>query len=145
MEVKLREIDRSTWEQCCDLRVSVPQREFVASNAYSLAQAAYEPDTYPMGIFCDGALVGFIMWDFDLETGGWELTRFMVDEKQQKKGIGEAALRELLNLVTKKRGHIMFYTSAHPDNAVAIGLYEKLGFRKNGRIAYDEVVLEKQL
>jgi hypothetical protein len=45
MEIKLREIDRSSWGKCCELKVEANQN-FVASNSYSLAQAAYEPDTY---------------------------------------------------------------------------------------------------
>ena len=145
MDVKIREVDRSTWEKCCTLKVAASQKEFVAPNTYSLAQAAYEPDTYPMGIFCDGELVGFLMWDFDSEIGIWEMCRLMVDERYQGKGIGRAAVQKLLALVTNKLGHIMFYTSADPENTLAIHLYESLEFRKNGRVVYDEVLLEKQL
>lgn len=145
MNITLREIDRSSWEKCCGLKVSENQRSFVASNTYSLAQAAYEPDTYPMGIYQDNEMVGFLMWDFDSDTGVWEMCRLMVDEKHQHKGIGEAAVRKLLQLITAKLGHIMFYTSAEPENVNAISLYEKVGFRKNGRIVYDEVMMEIQL
>lgn len=145
MEIKIREIDRSSWEKCCDLKVAQGQKNFVASNAYSLAQAAYEPDTYPMGIFLDDEIVGFLMWDFDSDIGVWEMCRLMVDEKYQRQGIGAAAIRKLLQLVAAKLGHIVFYTSAEPTNEHAIALYEKVGFRKNGRIVYDEIMMEIQL
>ncbi|MEA5039820.1 MAG: GNAT family N-acetyltransferase [Clostridiaceae bacterium] len=145
MDITLREIDRSNWEACCSLKVAPSQRNFVAINAYSLAQAAYEPDTFPMGIFCDGTLVGFLMWDFDSQIGVWEMCRLMVDETHQGKGIGRTAVSKLLTLVRNKLGPIRFYTSADPDNTAAIGLYEALGFRKNGQIVYDEVMLEIQL
>jgi diamine N-acetyltransferase len=144
MEIKLREIDRSSWEKCCELKVGANQN-FVASNSYSLAQAAYEPDTYPLGIYRDDEMVGFIMWDFDSVINVWEMCRLMVDEKYQRQGIGETAVRKLLQLVTAKLGHIVFYTSAEPENEVAISLYEKIGFKKNGRIVYDEVMMEIQL
>lgn len=145
MEVKLREIDRSTWLKCCNLKVASNQKSFVAPNTYSLAQAAYEPDTYPMGIFSDNELVGFLMWDFDGDEGVWEMCRLMVDEKHQGKGIGKAAVQKLLELVTNKIGPVLFYTSAEPENAEAIGLYEKLGFQKTGKVIGGEVVLAKQL
>ncbi|MEN6521283.1 MAG: GNAT family N-acetyltransferase [Armatimonadota bacterium] len=145
MEVKIRDIDRSTWNKCCNLKVAPNQQEFVALNSYSLAQAAYEPDTYPMGIFCDDEMVGFLMWGFDIDTGVWEMCRLMIDENHQSKGVGKAAVQQLMDLVRNKLGHIMFYTSTDPNNTVAISLYEKMGFRKNGRFLYDEIMLETQL
>lgn len=145
MEIEFREIDRSNWEECTALRVSKEQRDFVASNTYSLAQAAYEPDTYPFAIYHDGKMAGFIMYDYDSNIGVWEMCRLMVDERLQGRGIGKAAVEKLLKLVTEKLGHIMFYTSADPANTAAIGLYEKMGFVKNGRIVYDEVMMEIQL
>lgn len=145
MNIKLVEIDRSNWEKCCELRVAENQKRFVASNTFSLAQAAYEPDTYPMGIFLDNEMVGFLMWDFDSNIGVWEMCRLMIDENYQHQGIGEAAIRKLLQLVSAKLGHIVYYTSADPENVNAIALYEKVGFKKNGRIVYDEVMMEIQL
>lgn len=145
MEIKLREIDRSSWEACCTLQVAPEQQFFVASNAFSLAQAAYEPDICPMGIFLKGTMVGFLMWDFDSEIGVWEMCRLMVDEAYQGKGIGTAAILKLLELIKNKLGPIKFYTSTEPHNTSAIRLFEKTGFRRNGRIVYDEVMLEIQL
>ena len=145
MDIKLRAIDRSLWEACCALKVSEGQRNFVAPNAYSLAQAAYEPDTYPMGILADGALAGFVMYDFDSDANLWNMCRLMVAEKHQKKGIGEKAIRLLLDYVTARHGHVEFHTSAELENWVAIALYEKLGFEKTGKLVGGEVDLKIQL
>lgn len=145
MEIKLRAIDRSLWEACCMLKVSEGQRKFVAPNAFSLAQAAYEPDTYPLGILADGALVGFAMYGFDSDMNQWNMCRLMVDESHQKKGIGERAIRLLLDYVTARHGHVAFHTSAEPENAVAIALYEKMGFEKTGAMIEGEVDMRIQL
>lgn len=144
-EVEFRIVDRSNWEQCTSLKVSKEQRDFVASNSFSLAQAAYEPDTYPFAIYFNGEMAGFIMYDYDSNIGVWEMCRLMVDERFQGRGIGRAAVKKLLGIVTEKLGHIMFYTSAEPSNSAALGLYEKMGFVRNGRIVYDEVMMEIQL
>jgi len=69
----------------------------------------------------------------------------MVDQKQQGKGIGRAAVEKLLALVTAKIGHIPFYTSAEPENVMAIHLYEQLGFQNTGRLIDGEVLLIIQL
>jgi diamine N-acetyltransferase len=145
MDVRLRNIDRSNWEACVRLQVLPEQQGFVALNAYSLAQAAYEPDACPMGIYSEGELAGFIMWDFDSELNMWGMCRLMVDQKLQGKGIGRAAVEKLLALVTAKIGHIPFYTSAEPENVTAIHLYEQLGFQNTGRLIDGEVLLIIQL
>lgn len=145
MEIELREVDRSNWHACCAMKVAPEQQHFVAPNAFSLAQAAYEPDMHPMVILKDGEMVGFVMWGFNSELCGWEMYRLMIDPKYQAQGIGTTALRALFRLLTAKLGHILFYTSAVQDNAIAIALYERMGFRKTGQILGGEVILEIQL
>lgn len=145
MEVNFRPIERSNVYKCMKLKVSAEQRKFVASNEYSLVQAAYEPDTYPLAIYLDDEMVGFIMYDYDSDSGIWEMSRLMVDEKYQGRGLGTAAVGKFLEFLTNELGHIMFYTSAEPMNKVAIGLYEKAGFKLNGKILYGEVQMEIQL
>ncbi len=145
MQVNLRPIDRSNWYACVKLCVSPDQQGFVASNAFSLAQAAYEPETYPLGIYHDGELKGFAMYSYDQDMGMWGMCRLMVDFRFQHQGIGQASLRALLALVTERHGHVPFYTSAEPGNEDAIAMYEKMGFQRNGRIIEDEVMLEIKL
>ena len=145
MDVEIRPVDRTNWLQCVEMKVAPEQRGFVASNAFSLAQAAYEPEMYPFAIYRGGEIVGFMMYGFDSEIGIWEMCRLMVDEKFQWQGIGQAAVRKLLKIATERLGHIVFYTSAKPDNIAAICLYQKLGFKLNGRFVYEEVQMEIQL
>ena len=47
MNVTLRPVTAENWEQCVELSVGPEQKHFVSSNAYSLAQAAYEDDCVP--------------------------------------------------------------------------------------------------
>ena len=145
IEYEFKPVDRSLWRQCVDLNVCEAQRGFVATNAYSLAQAAYEPTTYPFAICRNGEVVGFIMYDYDDENDMWEMCRLMVDSKFQGQGAGSAAVKWLLGRVAAEQGHIKFYTSAEPNNEVAIKLYEKMGFRLTGEVVYGEVQMEIQL
>lgn len=137
MNIEFREIDRSNYNECIELKVSDEQKRFVASNMYSLVQAAYEPNLYPLGIYKDNDIVGFILYDFDDELNGWSMSRFMIDIKYQNNGIGKVAIQKFLEFFVDKYGHQKLYTSAEVDNIIAIDLYERNGFEKREVFEYE--------
>ena len=136
MKIKLREIDKENYQDCISLKVSENQRDFVATNIYSLVESAYEPGLFPLGIYKDDLMVGFILYDFDTDINGWSMSRFMIDEKYQGSGIGKEALLEFINFFKLNHGNENIYTSAEVDNLVAIKLYEKMGFEKQDNFEY---------
>jgi len=137
MNIELKEIDRTNYNECINLSLSEEQREFVAPNMFSLVQAAYESNLYPLGIYNGDIMVGFILYDFDDEVNGWSMSRFMVDIRYQGQGIGKVALQKFIKFFIKKYGHNQLYTSAEVDNPVAIALYEKFGFEKKEIFEYE--------
>ncbi|PAE15995.1 hypothetical protein CHH91_10155 [Virgibacillus sp. 7505] len=145
MGMILRAIDADNWHACVKLTVSEEQKQNVAENAVSLAQAAYEKQWYPHGIYADDMLVGFLMFGTDQETKRVELCRFMLDKQYQGKGYGTAALVTLFDLIKIRYGPISFYTSIVPDNLAAKKIYENAGFRMTGEILWEELVMVKQL
>lgn len=62
LDVDLVEIDQSNWEEVVDLGLDRDQEDFVASNAYSLAEAAYDDNCFPRAIRAGTTLVGFVMF-----------------------------------------------------------------------------------
>ncbi|MDF2801084.1 MAG: family N-acetyltransferase [Anaerocolumna sp.] len=145
MEITLRIIDKTNWEECINLKVSEDQSNYVASNAYSLVQANYEENLYPMGIYNGDTMVGFTMYDFDTDENMWGMCRLMIDQKHQKNGIGKIAILKLMELVREKYGHVEFYTSVEPENHIALKLYEGLGFINTNRLVYEELLLTMKL
>lgn len=137
MNIEFREIDRSNYNECIELKISKNQKRFVASNMYSLVQAAYEPNLYPLGIYKDDNMVGFILYDFDDDINGWSMSRFMIDKKYQNQGIGKLAVQKFLDFFVDKYGHKKLYTSAEVDNIIAINLYEKSGFERREEFEYE--------
>lgn len=137
MNIKFKEIDITNYQKCIDLKLSEEQNKFVAPNMFSLVQAAYEPNLYPVGIYNDNIMIGFILYDFDIELKGWSMSRFMVDVKYQNQGMGKVALQKFMKCILSKYGHIQLYTSAEVDNSVAIALYAKLGFEKKEVFEYE--------
>mgnify|MGYP001300073054 CR=1 FL=1 len=137
INIKFKEIDITNYKECIDLKLSEEQNKFVAPNIFSLVQAAYEPNLYPLGIYNDNIMVGFILYDFDVELNGWSMSRVMVDVKYQNQGIGKVSLQKFMKFILNKYGNIQLYTSAEVDNPVAIALYSKLGFEKKEVFEYE--------
>lgn len=136
MNINFKEIDKSNYNICINLKVGDHQKDYVASNAISLVQAFYEEELYPIGIFNDEEMVGFILYDYDKELEGWSFSRFMIDINHQNKGYGSKALEKFLEFFHNKYEEENLYTSVEIDNEVAIKLYEKYGFNKKDSFEY---------
>lgn len=145
MEITLKEVDKENWEECVELNVSEEQNDYVAANWYSILQAKFEEEIYPLCIYDGQVMVGFLMYDLDPDTNRMEMCRLMIDHKYQGKGYGRSAVLKLLDLIREKYGKIKFYTSTVPGNTAAQKLYESIGFKKTGEIMWGEVVMAIQL
>ncbi len=145
MDLIFKIVDKENWERCVDLSVSEEQKDYVASNWYSILQSKFEEELYPLCIYDEELMVGFLMYGLDPDTKRMEMCRLMIDQKLQGKGYGEMAIIKLLDLIRERYGKIKFYTSVEPNNIVAEKLYESIGFRKTGEIMWDEEVMVIQL
>ena len=136
MNINFREIDKTNYNTCIMLKVAENQKDYVASNAFSLVQAAYEEGLYPLGIYDGNEMIGFLLYDYDEELEGWSFSRFMIDINQQNKGYGTIALRKFLEFFHDKFPNEKIYTSVEIDNEIAIKLYEGFGFVKVNSFEY---------
>lgn len=136
MNINFKEIDKSNYNTCINLKVGEHQKNYVASNAISLVQAFYEEELYPIGIYDNEEMVGFILYDYDKELEGWSFSRFMIDINHQNKGYGSKALEKFLEFFHNKYEEENLYTSVEIDNKVAMKLYEKYGFNKKDSFEY---------
>ena len=141
-EVTLRKIDNSNWSECVALSLGHRQQTWLPSNAYSLAQAAYEPECVPLGIYSDSIMVGFAMYattEYNPgETVQW-IYRFMIDVKNQEKGFGKEAVIQLLKYI-KDRHSEQIILSYVLENKIAKNLYAASGFHETGEMYGDEIV-----
>ena len=151
MRITLREIDKTNYARCCDLKVSENQRNFVASNGWSLVESKFSGEAlFPLAVYNNDEMVGFLMYGYypasdEYPISSWWMVRLMIDERYQHKGFGEQALEALLLLMKEKLGDSYFYTSVEPSNCVATKLYEKHGFIKTGEVIGEEDVMRTHL
>lgn len=138
--IALKEIDRSNFFDVIKLSVADEQSEFVATNLFSLAQAKAFPECVCLAIYHDDVLVGFTMYCIDEEDDEYWIYRLMIDTNYQSKGYGKAAMELLIERIKEDRQHRVIYISFEPENTWAKQLYEKLGFKEDGRVIDGEIV-----
>jgi diamine N-acetyltransferase len=147
MNVTLQEITSETVVAVTKLAVHPDQKGFVAPNAVSLAQALFSDEAWYRAVVADGELVGFVMLaDETLKAeppaapniGLW---RLMIDAKHQRRGIGRAVMRLVVEHVRQRPGVASFYTSYVDEPGGPGSFYLGLGFAPNGEVDEGEVVL----
>lgn len=57
MSIEFKQIDRTNYQDCIELRVNDAQSDYVAPNIFSLVQATYEPNLYPLGVYYNGKML----------------------------------------------------------------------------------------
>jgi diamine N-acetyltransferase len=145
--VSLREITAETVISVVRLAVAESQKGFVASNAVSLAQALFAPDAWYRAIYAGDELAGFVMLEdqslrsappAEPEIGVW---RFMIDERFQGRGIGRAALLQVIEHARAKGLFKTLLLSYVPGPGCPEPFYLGIGFRHTGRLDGNEVIM----
>ena len=151
MVVSLREINADTVRAIIRLVVAPDQEKFVASNAISLAEALFTPEAWYRAIYRDEEPVGFAMlYDESLRSNlpdepQLSLWRLMIDAEHQGKGIGGAALEQIIQYARSKPLFTSLLVSYVPGQGSPEGFYRKYGFLPNGEVEDGEIVMELAL
>jgi len=127
----LRPITKDNWEAAAKLEAREDQRDFIAPNVWSIAEAQFHPWTRPLAIYDGGVMVGFLVYGKDPQDDQYWLYRFMIDRRHQGKGLGKAALRALIERLRSLPDCTGITVGYQPDNLVAERLYLAAGF-ENG-------------
>jgi RimJ/RimL family protein N-acetyltransferase len=128
----------------------------VATNAVSLAQAAYSANAVPHAIVVDDVPVGFIMlYDPTIDAAlaakhgepadAVQLWRLMIDFQRQGRGYGEAAILEAVRYAATRPGVTQMRLSYVPMEGNASPFYRSLGFVETGEKDGDEIVMAQPL
>lgn len=131
-DIKLVEITAENWEKICILNPGKEGREFVASNAFSIAQSVYENGWVIKGIQADDTLIGFTMYGYSEELEAYELCRFMIGERYQGNGYGKCALQIIIDEMLRSFQCDKIYLSTAPNNFRGKHIYERAGFVSTG-------------
>ncbi len=158
--IEFKEITWNNFNECISLELYEEQRNFLASNLYSLAQSyiALLNDKLPamtFAIYDKNSMIGFIMMYYDTvdeneygNEAAYGILRFMIDKKHQGKGFGKESLEKALEYIrTYPQGKAKaVYIAYNPENEVANKLYKTFGFKGTGKVNdEDEVIVRLEL
>jgi diamine N-acetyltransferase len=145
-DVTLREITRDSLDAILKLKVAATQESFVASNAVSLAQAHFHPETaWFRAVYAGEEPVGFVMLELDDVACEYGLWRFMIDERHQRRGYGQKALEQAIAHVMTRPQAKALLTSIVPGEGNPGPFYQKLGFVFTGEVDHGEQVMRLDL
>ena len=138
MTVTLQEITEQTLRSILDLQVSEAQKDFVAPNAVSIAQAHFSKNAWFRAIYADDTPVGFVMIYVDQDEPVYFVWRSMIDEQQQKKSYGKQAMQLVVEHVRGLPNAAELLISYVPGEGSPAAFYEKCGFVETGKLHGDE-------
>lgn len=146
MRISLKVINQENWEECIQLRPREEQSGFIASNLYSIAEAQFLPGFVTKAIYIEKIMIGFAMYGLDPDDGNYWIYRFMLDERFQKCGYGQLAMRLIIEDIRniKDRTDIILL-GYKPDNNDAKKLYKRVGFIEDGIASWGEMLAKYSL
>lgn len=156
MTPSIRPVTKDNWNELIRLKVRENQKNFVASNLYSIAEAQFgfdeedgrgHWDLYPFGIYDGETPVGFLMFgiNYDYPKTQGLIVRRMVDENHQGKGYGRFAMEKVLEIFRADEKIHNAIITYDPGNDGARKLYASLGFVETGEMMEGETVAALRL
>lgn len=138
MSISLHKTTKNNWVDLIELTVFPEQENFLESNLRSIARSRFEPTWVPFSIYFKEIAVGFLMYD----SRDYYIIRFMIDRHFQNQNYGRVGLELLLEYLKTERKFPEATVSFVSGNIVAEKVYEKVGFRRTGRIEGTEVYMK---
>lgn len=153
--IRFEEITNKNIWPVCMLEPFEEQKDFVAENMQSLAEAYATRNegnnALPFAVYNDDELVGFVMIgkgtvgneeESQLIKENYCLWRLMIDKKYQGKGYGKQTIDAVIDFVRQfPLGPAEnIWLSYEPENYRARDVYHKYGFVENGEMCGNEIV-----
>jgi diamine N-acetyltransferase len=139
--VTLRPVTAENVYDVMRLAVTKEQEQFVADNARSLAEAAYNLYAWPRAIYAGDTPVGFVMLYDDPHTPEYFLWRLMIDHRYQRLGFARQALEQVIDYVAGRPNATALGVSYVPGPGSPQPFYAALGFVETGEVVDDEQVM----
>ena len=143
-DVSIKEITEENFQQCLQLKASVPDSQFVDTVEYSLAEAwLYYNDMRPFAIYLGSNIIGFV----SMYTGeeNYQIINFLIDNMFRGAGIGTKAARICIDYLSKSYGAKRISVPVHERHLAACKFWEKLGFGLSDSIEDSYIYMRLEL
>ncbi len=130
--VNLRPISEDNVNAIIKLDVAETQKDLVAPNSVSIAQAAHTTDRWERAIYADGEPVGYVLLSENRTKPRYYLWRYMIDHRYQGMGFGRRAMELVIDYVRTLPNAAEMYVTYVPVDHGPRGFYAGLGFADTG-------------
>ncbi|MDD4541416.1 MAG: GNAT family N-acetyltransferase [Eubacteriales bacterium] len=144
MNICLKQICEDNFVDAFNLKLADGQEKFVSHPIRSLAQAyVYYKQCTPFGIYDGDKMLGYVMVIYDYDIPEYDIWHMMIDESEQGKGYGKAALQKVINYIRQKPfgNSDRVALTCNKNNQAALKLFKEAGFELTGNSDEDEVEL----
>ncbi|MFX1418901.1 MAG: GNAT family N-acetyltransferase [Promethearchaeota archaeon] len=149
----LKKITKINLRSILNLDVKPGQKNLVASNAVSIAEAHFNKDAWFRAIYADKNPIGFVMIsDSSLKhksnpnhRPSYFLWRFMIDAKHQGNNYGKEAMKIIIDHVKSRPNAEELLLSHSKLDGHAGEFYKRCGFEYTGGEIGDELVMRLKL
>lgn len=138
--IRLGEITPDNWLEAAHLQLAEGQSAFVADPVGILARGYVYRNCRAQvwTVEEDGRVVGLAMIrEFDDEPLGYELQQFIIDRREQNRGVGTAALALILDRLRAEGRWPTVEVCVKRADLPALQVYAKAGFTDSGYIDPD--------
>lgn len=142
--IHLRKITEENFIDAFNLKLAPEQERFVSHPIRSLAQAyVYREQCQPFGIYEGQTMVGYVMVIYDYDVPEYDIWHMMIEQAEQGKGYGKAALDRVLDYIREKPfGSSNRVTlTCNKENIRALTMYKSKGFAETGVTDGEEIEL----
>jgi diamine N-acetyltransferase len=137
MTLSLAPLDADNLPAAVGIPPKVGEPAYVAPVVFSIAEAYVTPTAWPRVILDDGAVVGFVManWDPENEIDAFRggIWRLNVAEAAKGRGVGRFAVEQVA-AEARRRGYERITVLWDPAPDGPEGFYLRLGFRPDGEL-----------
>jgi diamine N-acetyltransferase len=131
--IEFREITLKNLDEIIGLEVGPGQKELVADNLYSIAQAGLDPSGWCRAAYMDDKPVGFFFVKEQHNGTRIYLCRFMIDRHHQRRGLGLRVMFQLLDLLFSSPLVELVDLAVSRAQGGAEPFYEECGFTPTGQ------------
>lgn len=130
--VNLRPISEDNVMAIIKLDVAADQKDLVAPNSVSIAQAAHTTNRWERAIYADDEPVGYVLLSENRTKPRYYLWRYMIDHRYQRMGFGRSAMELVIEYVRTLPNATEMYVTYVPVDRGPRDFYARLGFQDTG-------------
>ena len=135
--IELKPVTIDNFWDVIKIKINKEQEKYIPDNIFLIAMSKIIPHCIPLAIYSENIVVGFLMYGLDENKENYWIHIMMIGDKHQGKGYAKESFQKILSEIKKEKSVHKILLAVNKGNINAVKIYEKLGFKFNGK-RFDE-------